>query len=62
MKVAGVFLDFGFGDFLAEELRRTNKLLDSAQILLNRLSVAEDSAVNCRRNLFLWWYKNSLCS
>lgn len=42
MKVAGVFLDFEFGGLLAEELRRTNKSLDNAEILLNRLAVAEE--------------------
>lgn len=62
IRVAEVFLDFEFGDFLAEELRRANKLLDKVQILLNRLAVAEDSAVSWRRNFFLWWYRNRLCS
>lgn len=50
-------VDFEFGDFLAEELRRINKSLDNAQILINRLAMSEDSALSCRRDLFLWWYR-----
>lgn len=50
------FSGFWIWRFLSRGSQKS-KSLDNAQILHNRLAVAEDSAVSLRRNLFLWWYR-----